>query len=180
MAPQASAPGPAAPTVAQKRGVFTVDESGITWHCTICDHQNPLDAPVCAVCGALFADVVRPATPRIERDPNTVAMYSLFFPGAGHWYLGLKAAAIARGVISTYAILVAVLGAIGGSSLMAGTFTTAAFALWIVAAHDAYREARREEAQVLLKPRTLVYVMLGLLVLSGVLVVSAGLSAGSR
>jgi hypothetical protein len=112
------------------------------------------------------------------RDPNTVALYSLFFPGAGHWYLGLKPAAIARGIVSTWVALVAILAGIGGSLVMAGVFILAAFALWVAAAHDAYREARGEESMVFLKPRMFMYVVLGLLVLMVVMLVSAGLRAG--
>lgn len=107
-----------------------------------------------------------------------MAMYSLFFPGAGHWSLDLKAQAIARGVVSVWVVMVAVLAAIAGATLMAVIFGIAAFALWMVAAHDAYREARNESQMVLLKPRVFVYLVLGLLMLMIVLLVSAGIRAG--
>ena len=162
----------------ERRGAFTVADEGITWHCSRCETENPLEAPRCVVCGTTFADVLRPPQQRPERDPNTVALYSLFFPGAGHWYLDMKGQGIARGIISTWVVVVALLAAVGGSVLMAVVFGVVAFGLWLAGAHDAYREARGEVAMVFLKPRVFVYLVLGLLVLMMVLLVSAGLRAG--
>lgn len=149
----------------QQRGAFSVSEEGIKWTCSRCDTENPLDASICAVCGTSFADSMRPPDERPVRDPNTVAMYSLFFPGAGHWYLGLKGAAVARGILSTWVVFVAIVAAVAGSMAMAAIFGIAAFALWAIAAHDGYREANGEPGAVILKSRTFVYVVIGLLML---------------
>ena len=157
--------------------MFNVTESGITWICERCDTENPLDAPVCAVCGATFADTMHPPKPLPERDPNTVALYSLFFPGAGHWLLELKGQAVARAVLSTWVVLTALIGGILGSLTLAIPFGVAAFALWGLAAHDAYREATREPKKVILKGRTFVYVVMGLLLQTLILLVSVGLRA---
>ena len=151
---------------------------GITWACSRCDTKNPLEAQVCVVCGTRFADVVRPPDERTTRDPNTAALYSLFFPGAGHWWLGLKGQAVARGVLSSWVVLVAILGGVGGSLLLAGVFALVAFGLWAGAAHDAYREARQEPEMVLLKGRSFLYLVLGLLMLMVILLVAAGIRAG--
>ncbi len=132
------------------------------------------------MCGTTFADVIRPPDDRPERDPNTVALYSLFFPGAGHWYLELKGQAVARGVLSVWVVLVAVLAGIAGSALMGAVFGLVALLLWIVAAHDAYREARKEGSMVLLKGRIFLYLVLGLLLLMVVMLVTAGLQAGAQ
>lgn len=167
----------AAAAISGRRGAFNVTETGITWICARCDTENPLDAQICTVCGAAFADTVHPPKPLPERDPNTVALYSLFFPGAGHWYLELKGQAVARAVLSTWVVLIALIGGVQGSLSLAIPFAVAAFALWGLAAHDAYREARREPTQVILKGRTFVYVVMGLLLLMVVLLVAAGLRA---
>lgn len=160
-----------------RRGAFNVTEAGIKWVCARCDTENPLEAQVCSVCGSPFADTVHPPKTVPERDPNTVAMYSLFFPGAGHWYLELKGQAVARAVLSTWVVLIALIGGIQGSLSLAIPFAIAAFALWGLAAHDAFREARREPARVILKGRTFVYVVMGLLMLMVVLLISVGLRA---
>lgn len=158
-------------------GPFTVTEAGITWRCAQCENENPLEAQVCAVCGTTFADTVRPPKETPQRDPNTVALYSLFFPGAGHWQLDMRGQAVARGVLNVWVIFVAVVAAIQGSMAMAVPFGVAAFALWGLAAHDAYREARREGDQVILKGRAFLYVVFGLLLLMVILLVATSLSA---
>lgn len=176
-----TSPAPAATAtlpVGRTSGAFTVTEAGIVWTCSRCEAVNALDASVCEVCGARFADVIRPPEEGPGRDPNTVALYSLFFPGAGHWYIGQKGQAVARGVLSVWVVLVALLAAIGGSTLIAVVFGIVATALWVAAAHDAYREARKESALVLLKGRAFLYLVLGLLLLMVILLVTAGVQAG--
>lgn len=106
-----------------------------------------------------------------------VALYSLFFPGAGHWYLDMRGQAVARGVLSVWVIFTALLAAIQGSLLLAIPFAIAAFALWVLAAHDSYREARGETGAVILKGRMFMYIVFGLLLLMVVLLVGAGLRA---
>ena len=91
----------------------------------------------------------------------------------------MKGQGLARGIVSTWVVVVALLAAVGGAGLMAVLFGVAAFGLWLAGAHDAYREARGEVAMVLLKPRVFVYLVLGLLVLMMVLLVSAGFRAGA-
>lgn len=121
-----------------------------------------------------FADSIRPPDNRPQRDPGQAALYSLFFPGAGHWYLGLKGLAVAHGVLNAWVIAAAVLGAIARSFAMAAIFAFAALALWLIAAHDAYREAARQRSSVILKGRVFLYVVLGLLfVMIGMLITTS-------
>lgn len=151
-----------------RAGHFVIAGGAISWTCSFCDQENPLDASLCSVCGATFARVVRDPEPeRPARDPNTTALYSLFFPGAGHAYLGLWGQAVARSVLSLWVLVVAVVSALagtgGGAVLVAVTFTLAAFVLWLVSAHDAYREASGEGRLVLLRGRGFLFVTMGLL-----------------
>ena len=104
-------------------------------------------------------------------------MYSLFFPGAGHWHLGMKGAAVARGVLSVWVVLVAIAAAVAGSATVATVFGIAAFALWAIAAHDAFREAQGAPGSVILKSRVFLYVVLALLMLMIIMLVSTGLRA---
>lgn len=180
--PTPQAPPPPTAAVGTQHGAFTVREKGVVWTCDRCDNENPLDSPVCEVCGTSFAEVMRPKVERVERDPGTAALISLFFPGAGHAYLGMWGQAIARGVLSLwvlFVVLVSVLQRGAGSSLIAGVFGLAGFALWGVAAHDAYREAQHQESAVLLKGKMFLYLVLGLLALLMILLVTAGLSGRS-
>lgn len=152
-----------------ERGGFRSTEEGILWRCSSCENENRLEEQVCAVCGTPFAEVMRPPGPeRPQRDPGTTAMISLFFPGAGHAYLGMWPQAIARAVVSVWVGLMALFFAVGGKSgslPVAVLFGLTAFGLWATAAHDAYREANGESRQVLLHGRRFTYLVLGLLML---------------
>lgn len=55
-------------------------------------------------------------------------------------------------------------------------FGLMAFGLWIVDAHDSYREAAGHPSAAILKPRTMVYVVVGLLVLMMVLLIFGTIS----
>lgn len=178
--PRPATPPPPASAIGTTHGTFTVREHGVVWTCSRCDTENPLDQQVCVVCGTSFSEVVRPKEERPERDPGTAAMFSLFFPGAGHGYLGLWGQAIARGVLHgwvLFVVLIAILQRGPGSGAVGIVFGLAATALWGVSAHDAYREARHESSQVLLKGKVFLYLVLGLLVLLLVLLMSSGLRA---
>lgn len=183
---RASAPGETAdllssPLRSGGTDSFRVTDEGITWRCAVCENVNDLGQSICTVCGASFAETVRPAPPeRPPRDPGTAALLSLIFPGAGHWYVGLKGQAIARAVISMWVVSVAIIAAIQkgvpGSIPLALVFGLAATALWMVAAHDAFREAQGDESQVLLRGRAFMYIVLGLLFLLMVMMIPAVLS----
>ena len=183
--PQVVVEGEAAPAAAPRApvesGAFTVTESGITWKCATCGTDNPLDQSLCSVCGATFAETIRPKEPRPERDPAKAALYSLFFPGAGHAYVGMWGQAVARGVLSAWVLLVALVGLLDrdvpGSLIMASIFGLAGLALWAVAAHDAYREAANETRQVLMQGKRFLYVVLGLMALLFLVMFVAMLSA---
>jgi hypothetical protein len=109
------------------------------------------------------------------------ALVSLFFPGAGHAYLGVWNQAIARAAMSTWVAGVAIVAAlqrgVPGSGLIVALFGLTAFALWGVAAHDAYREASDDPHAVILRPRMFLYVTVGLLFLLFVSLMAAGMSA---
>lgn len=154
------------PVPGVERGNFRSTEAGILWRCTSCDSENPLQEPACLVCGTLFAEAMQPPAPdRAQRDPGATALISLVFPGAGHAFLGMWAQAIARAVVSIWVVGMALFFAIGGSGSMpvALLYGATAFGLWVVAAHDAFREANGESNQVLLHGRRFTYLVLGLL-----------------
>lgn len=163
---------------------FKVTDEGIKWICPACDSANDLDVAACAVCGTTFGDAVRPKPERPQRDPAKAALFSLFLPGAGHAYVGMWGQAIARGVLWSWVLLVAIVGLLDkdvpGSLLMATMFGLAAFGLWAVSANDAYREARNEPNAVLLRGRRFLYVVLGLMALLFLVMFGALLSARSR
>jgi hypothetical protein len=169
----------AAPTVSS--GAISVGRDGITWTCKECDTTNPFDSQDCSVCGTPFAALLRePEAELPTRDPNTVALISLFFPGAGHGYLGLWGQAISRGIVSAWVMLVTIVAGVqGGIGLMSLMFGTIAFVLWLVSAHDAYREATGASREVLLKQGYFLWVVLGILGLMMAMFVMQALQANA-
>ena len=176
--PEAKTPPPEA--VGTKRGAFKVTPEGIVWTCKSCDTDNPIALQACGVCGTQFANTLREEkSTRVERDPGTVAMFSLFMPGAGHAYMGMWGQAIARGILQIWVLFTTLMGALqkGGSTVIVMVFGMASVALWALAAHDAYREATHEPKSVILKGRAFMYVVLGLLMVLIVLLMGAGMKA---
>jgi hypothetical protein len=137
-----------------------------------------MDLEHCVACGTPFAETLRESAPAgPERDPGTAALISLFLPGAGHAYVGMWGQAVARAIISIWVVFTALLGAVQRTIPLALVFGIAAIALWVVAAHDAYQEARGHSAATLLKGRVFMYVVLGLLGLLFVMLVGAAFQA---
>ena len=160
-------------------GSFSVRGGGITWTCKWCEARNPLAAQRCSVCGAGFGEILKEEKLHVARDPGTVALLSLFFPGAGHAYMGLWGQGVARAVISIWALLVCFFAGVQGGEgmLLAIVFGVVAFALWVIAAHDAFREASGSPALTLIKNSHFLYLVLGLLGLQISIVFIAALSA---
>ena len=162
---------------------FQVTEEGIKWLCATCGTPNSIDSSACATCGTTFAETVRPKVERPQRDPAKAALFSLFFPGAGHAYVGMWGQAVARGILSAWLLLVTLVGLLDkkvpGSLFMATIFGLAAFGLWLITAHDAFREATNDTNLVVLKGKRFLYVVLGLMALLFVVMFAAMMSARS-
>ena len=169
--------------VGTERGAFKVTEEGIRWTCGTCETENPIESTFCSACGApIAATVVPSAKKRVEGDPGTAALLSMAFAGAGHGYLKLWGQAIARGVVQLWILLTVVAGFSqadngGRGGIVAAIFSLVALGFTMVAAHDAYREARHEANQTILKGRMFLYVVLALLMLLMTLLVVTGLQA---
>ena len=151
----------------EPRGAFVVAGNDILWTCSACRNENPLRAMSCEACGSSFADTVAQVdSPKGARDPRTAALYSLLFPGAGYFYLGLVGQGIGRAVMSIWVTLVAAVALLsggGGPSLFLWTsFGLAAVSLWLATAHDSYMEASGRSGLIFLTGRRSLYVTLAL------------------
>ena len=145
---------------------FLVGTDGISWACKKCETVNSIETEVCSVCGMSFADLLRPPEPdKPKRDPNTVALISLFWPGAGHGYIGQWGQAIARGVMSLLLLVVTAVSFAQGGAGMATIFGVIAFSFWAVAAHDSFQEASNAPSKVILRPTYFLWFVLGVLML---------------
>jgi hypothetical protein len=169
------------PSEGIRKGAFRVTDEGVFWTCPSCETENPLEQERCSACNTPFRTTLQVGgeSDRPQRDPGKTAVYSLLMPGAGHAYLGMWGQAIARGVLSIWAVFTALMGAMQqkGGLVIAIVFGMAAVGLWVVSAHDAYREAEGNPGMVLLKGKAYMYVVMGLLLVLVVLLVGAGLTA---
>lgn len=161
-------------------GSFSVRAGEITWACKWCEARNPLAEQSCSVCGAGFGEVLKGEKPQVARDPGVVALLSLFLPGAGHAYMGQWGQGVARAVLSIWAVLVCFFAGVQGGKgmLLAIAFGVIAFSLWVISAHDAFREASGSPGLALIKSQHFLYLVLGLLGLQISMVFIVALSSG--
>lgn len=178
---------PAEPTGSRPGGVAgerLIHSRGdrIVWACPACATENPIDSPLCSACGTPFRHVLEAPPEKIDVDPGRAAMFSLFFPGVGHYLIGRRGEGIARGVVFTFALLTGLvsLGAVTRGSgglytlLMLLAFGAAA-AIYVVSTLDAGRAANGE--QQLLPSRVLMYGGIGLMLASLAVVVIGAMGA---
>jgi hypothetical protein len=174
-----SAAGVARDPAPAARGPFRVVGEVVAWTCAVCDSTNPLDRSDCQVCSAPLAATLHPPPEPPRRDPGLAALLSLILPGGGHAYVGIWGQAVARAVTSAWVVFVALLSAVQRGLLapLPLLFEGAAVALWLVAAHDAYREAAGQGGAVILRGRLLTWVLAGLVLLSVAATLAAAMAA---
>jgi ribosomal protein L40E len=159
-------------TVTADRGGLEIEGGRAAWTCPACEARNPIEASVCETCGTPFARLFQEEDERPEMDPQSAAVWSMVFPGLGHWKLGRKADAIARFAMfgwSFGALMVLVVSRIGKGGFgptfpLFVLFAFASVTIYVLSAVDAYRIASGEEP--LINSRTLLWASAGLVVLS--------------
>jgi hypothetical protein len=129
-------------------GALEVSGGAASWDCPICGERNPLEAALCSVCGTPFGRLFEEpsAGPRVE--PGTATVWSLGFPGLGHWKAGLRADGVARMVLFAWTFGTVLLILISRSGRGLGSFLplfllylASATAVYVVSAMDAGRVA---------------------------------------
>jgi RNA polymerase subunit RPABC4/transcription elongation factor Spt4 len=165
-------------------GVVEIADGGrATWTCPICQEVNELDRAFCRVCGTPFARLFAEPEPPPQVDPERAAVWSLAFPGLGHWRLNRKADAVARFVLfgwtfGTLAVIVVSRfgkGGLGPTLPLVALFAFAALTVYVLSALDAYRIANRDDP--LVSSRTLLWASAGLVVTSVLLATMLTFSA---
>ncbi|HZP91129.1 MAG TPA: zinc ribbon domain-containing protein [Actinomycetota bacterium] len=69
------------------------------WTCPVCERANPLELDACPACGTPFGRLFEEPARRPDVPPRTAAVWSLLFPGLGHWKAGRGLDALARVVL---------------------------------------------------------------------------------
>ena len=153
-------------------GALHVAEGKPAWTCAVCGETNPIDASVCTTCGTAFTRLFEQPVQRPQVDPENAAVWSLLWPGLGHWKAGYRADAIARGVLFAWTfgalsiLLVARFGkgGLGATFPLFLLFAASSVAVYAVSAFDAYRLAGGRDP--LVSSRALLWGSAALVVLS--------------
>jgi hypothetical protein len=154
---------------------------GAWWPCSVCGARNPIELDACARCGTPFADLMRDAPDETRSaEPKEALAWSLIFPGLGHRVVGRPLDGLSRGVLFGMSFAMALL--LGVAGVRSGP-TFAVFALFLLtalvvyggSAFEAYRIA--QGGDLLVASRPLLWVLVGLILLSVVMLALAVASA---
>ncbi len=137
-------------------GKLGVRDGKPQWTFPICGERNPIDVSTCPVCGTPFARLLEELEAAPEIEPQAAAAWSLLFPGLGHRKVGHRPEAVARIVLLawTFGTLAVLLvsrfgeGRLGPTLPPFALFLTAAAAVYVLSAADAYRAAAGEPPMV--------------------------------
>lgn len=93
-------------------GRFRETDEGLEWVCAVCQEWNPIERVTCTVCSTPFGRTLgtEEAVDRPDVAPAVLTIASLVLPGAGHWLLRMRGAAVLRA-------LLAVVWGLGGLTL---------------------------------------------------------------
>jgi hypothetical protein len=150
------------------------------WPCGVCGGQNPLELDACATCGTPFAALMREDVERPHVEPKDALTWSLLFPGLGHRKLGRGVDGLVHAILFIIAISMVVLLALGGvpsgpALAVFALFLVMVLVVYVGSAFDAHRLAQGGRA--LATPRTLLWVLVGVIVSSLALLALAVVSA---
>jgi ribosomal protein L40E len=180
------APAAAAPIRAAAGRGIEVEDGRTTWICPACETRNPIEAGLCSACGTAFGRLFEEPEVRPQVDPQTAAVWSMVFPGLGHWRLGRKGDAIARFAMFGWAfgsLLVLLVsrfgkGGLGPTLPLFLVFLLASVTIYALSALDAYRIAAGDAPIV--GSRALLWGSVGLIVLSILIATFVTLPAARR
>jgi hypothetical protein len=167
-------------------GAIEVEGGRLAWACPVCETRNPIEANACSVCGTPFGMLLAEpkAAPRI--DPQTAAVWSMLWPGLGHWKLGRRADAVARFAMFGWAfgaLLVLLVsrfgkGGLGPTFPLFALFLGASLMIYVVSAVDAHRLAAGDTP--VMSSRALLWTSAGLVFLSVLIATFVTLPAARR
>jgi hypothetical protein len=167
-------------------GALHVAEGKPAWTCSACGESNAIDESACTTCGTPFARLFEQPLERPQIDPENAVVWSLLWPGLGHWKAGYRADAIARIVLFawTFGALSVLLvsrfgkGGLGVTLPLFLLFAASAGSVYAISAVDAYRVAAGRDPVV--SSRALLWGSAALVVLSVLIATFLTLPAARR
>src|SRR5262245_22033729 len=163
-----------------------IEDGRPAWTCPVCETRNPIEASVCSTCGTPFSRLLEEPPAQTQMDPQAAAVWSMVFPGLGHWKLGRRGDAVARFAMfgwSFGALMVLLVsrfgkGGLGPTMPLFLLFLGASVAIYVLSAVDAYRIASGD--QPIVGSRALLWTSAGLIVLSVLIATFVTLPAARR
>jgi ribosomal protein L40E len=167
-------------------GAIEVEGGTLAWMCPVCETRNPIEANECSTCGTPFGRLLAEPKPAPEIEPQTAAVWSMLWPGLGHWKLGRPTEAVARFAMFAWAfgaLLILLVsrfgkGGLGPTFPLFALFLGASLMIYVVSAIDAYRLAAGDAP--VMSSRTLLWTSAGLVFLSVVIATFVTLPAARR
>lgn len=167
-------------------GAIEVDGGTLAWTCPVCETRNSIDANACSVCGTAFGRLLAEPRAASQIEPQTAAVWSMLWPGLGHWKLGRRTDAVGRFVMFAWSFTALMIllvsrfgrGGLGPTLPLFALFLGASVLIYVVSAMDAYRLAAGNEP--LMSSRTLLWTSAGLVFLSVVIATFVTLPAARR
>ncbi|MEP7060472.1 MAG: hypothetical protein ABI828_07050 [Actinomycetota bacterium] len=155
----------------------------LTWPCPMCELDNDIELNLCARCGTPFSALMKADEQPVRVSPKEALTASLLYPGLGHRKIGRGADGVARGTLFTLSLillLVVVLSGVhsAGQDVMVLLYAATTLLIYGGSAAEAYRMA--QGASPLVSSRTLLWVTVGLLILSIGLIAITAMTAARR
>jgi ribosomal protein L40E len=187
--PATSAPtGTAGPTAIRGAwgGAIEVEGGTLAWTCPVCETRNPIEANECSTCGTPFGRLLAEPKAVPEVEPQTAAVWSMLWPGLGHWKLGRRIDAVARFAMFAWAfgaLLILLVsrfgkGGLGPTFPLFVLFLGGSLMIYVVSAMDAYRLAAGDAP--VMSSRALLWTSAGLVFLSVLIATFVTLPAARR
>ena len=181
-------PGTAGPKAIRgaSGGAIEVEGGTLAWTCPVCENRNPIEANECSVCSTPFGRLLAEPKAAPEVEPQTAAVWSMLWPGLGHWKLGRRTDAVARFAMFAWpfgALLILVVsrfgkGGLGPTFPLFVLFLGASLMIYVVSAMDAYRLAAGDAP--VMSSRALLWTSAGLVFLSVLIATFVTLPAARR
>lgn len=97
----AGAPPEGPRTLRSGEGRFRETDEGLEWVCAVCQEWNSIERLTCSVCATPFGRTLgaEAAPERPDVPPAVLTIASLVLPGAGHWLLRMRGAAVLRAIL---------------------------------------------------------------------------------
>lgn len=149
-------------------GRFRRTEEGLDWRCPVCDEWSPIERTTCVTCGAPFAaDTDRGPEPGERMTETGALLASAALPGLGHILMGRAGGGTARAILYVTWLIGGLL-LVGAAARAAQPILPAiplllgALIVWSATLLDAVN-LHRGRPQELLKPRTLLWLTVGVM-----------------